>query len=262
MANGIDRSVVQQWTAQSGLIFDGTVQRENDATMASVPADARSAVVRVDRVLKAPPALSGLAGQEITLIPATGHPVTAGQQFVFFTRSWLYGDSLAVIEVGRLELPGAQASDRRDAAAADVSDMVGEADQLAADEEVTERLRRADLVVTGRVLETHPLQGEQPGPVSEHQPDWWEATVEVSSADKGQPADKVLTVLFPHSTDEFWIDSPKLTPGMEATFVLQRDQDEKGFPAHRLVGLTALNPLDVHPVEARPRVQRLLGQIR
>jgi hypothetical protein len=49
---------------------------------------------------------------------------------------------------------------------------------------------------------------------------------------------------------------------MEATFVLQRDQDEKGFPAHRLAGLTALNPLDVHPVEARPRVQRLLGQIR
>jgi hypothetical protein len=53
MAIAIDSSTVSDWAAQSGLVFSGTVQRENDATMAAVPADAGTAVVRVDRVLKA-----------------------------------------------------------------------------------------------------------------------------------------------------------------------------------------------------------------
>jgi hypothetical protein len=48
---------------------------------------------------------------------------------------------------------------------------------------------------------------------------------------------------------------------MEATFILQRDQSEKGFPVLRVAGLTALNPLDVHPVEALPRIRTLLGRI-
>jgi len=262
MANGIDRSAVREWTAQSGLIFSGTVLRENDATMTAVPAEAGSAVVRVDRVLKAPPALAGLAGQEITLVPAAGRSLTAGQQSVFFTRSWIYGDSLAVIEVGRLEQAGDQADKGLAADMGELSSLIGEADRGTEDDRITQRLHRADLVVTGRVRETHPLRRGQPGPTSEHDPDWWEATVEVSSADKGQPPQgQLLTVLYPSSTDEFWIDSPKLTPGMEATFLLQQDQDEKGFPVHRVAGLTALHPLDVHPVAARQRIQGLLGRI-
>jgi hypothetical protein len=259
MAITIDSSTVRDWAAQSGLVFSGTVQRENDATMTVVPADIGTAVVRVDRVLKAPPVLTGLVGRELTLLPAAGSSVTAGQQSVFFTRAWLYGDSLAVIEVGRLE----QDIGRLDAEMDEVSGLIGEADRRDADDQVTERLRRAEMVVTGRVRETHPLQREQSGPVSEHDPEWWEATLEVSSTEKGEPpSGQLLTVLFPNSTDEFWIDSPKLTPGMEAIFVLQRDQAEKGFPVLRVAGLTALLPLDVHPLEALPRIQSLLGRIR
>jgi hypothetical protein len=262
MANGIDRSAVREWTAQSGLIFSGTVLRENDATTTAVPADAGTAVVRVDRVLKAPPALAGLAGQEITLLPAAGRSVSAGQRSVFFTRGWIYGDSLAVTEVGRVEQAADQADETSAAEMDEVSGLIADADRGTDDDRITERLRRADLVVTGTVRETHPLGREQPGPTSEHDPDWWEATVEVSSADKGQPPqDQLLTVIYPNSTDEFWIDSPKLAPGMEATFLLQRDQTEKGFPVHRVAGLTALHPLDVHPVAARSRVRELLGRI-
>jgi hypothetical protein len=262
MTNAIDSAAVHEWAAQSGLVFSGTVQRENDATMTAVPADAGTVVVRVDRVLKAPPVLTGLVGKEITLLPAAGSSVTAGQRSVFFTRGWLYGDSLAVIEVGRLQQADDQATGRLDAEMDEVSRLIDEADRRAADDRLMERLRQADMVVTGRVLETHPLQREQPGPVSEHDPEWWEATLEVNSADKGQlPFDRRLNVFFPDSTDEFWIDSPKLAPGMEATFVLQRDQAEKGFPVHRIAGLTALDPLDVQPVEALPRVRDLLGRI-
>jgi hypothetical protein len=263
MAFPVDSSTVYDWAAQSGLVFSGTVQRENDATMAAVPADSGTVVVRVDRVLKAPPILTGLVGKELTLLPAPGSSVTAGQRSVFFTQSWLYGDSLAVIEVGHVEHTDDQDAGRLDAEMDDVSGMIGEGDRRASDDQVTERLRRADTVVTGRVLETHPLRPEQPGPISEHDPEWWEATVEVSSTEKGEaPAGQQLTVLYPNSTDEFWIDSPKLAPGMEATFILQRDQSEKGFPVLRTAGLTALDPLDVHPTEALPRIRTLLGRTR
>ena len=104
MATARDRSALRDWAAQAGLVFRGTVRRENAATMAMVPPDAGTAVVLVDEVLKAPQALSGIAGKEITLLPAEGGSAKAGQSAVFFTRSWLYGGSLAVIEVGRLRL--------------------------------------------------------------------------------------------------------------------------------------------------------------
>jgi hypothetical protein len=262
MASTTDGSAVRGWVEQSGLVFSGTVQRENDATMAAVPADAGAAVVRVEHVLKAPEILSGLAGKELTLLPAAGSSVTAGQRAVFFARAWLYGESLAVIEVGRLERAAEKDTAEQDAELDGVRGLIEEADRGVSDEQFQERLRQAEVVVAARVRETHPLQREQPGPFSEHDPLWWEAVLEVGSVEKGQPSEELLTVLFPSSTDEFWIDSPKLAPGMEAVFVLHRDQTERGFPVLRVPGLTALSPLDVQPREALPRVRATLERMR
>jgi len=257
MAGTTDSSAVREWVEQSGLIFSGIVEREDDATMSSVPADAGTAVVRVERVLKAPEILTGLVGKELTLLPAAGSSLTVGERAVFFTRSWLYGESLAVIEVGRLERGAELDTTELD----EVRGVIDEADRGVADERFQERLRQAEVVVAARVRETHPLQREQAGPFSEHDPEWWEAVLEVGSVEKGQP-EKLLTVLFPSSTDEFWIDSPKLAPGMEAVFVLHRNQTERGFPVLRVPGLTALSPLDVQPAEALPRVRTMLDGIR
>jgi hypothetical protein len=68
-------------------------------------------------------------------------------------------------------------------------------------------------------------------------------------------------VFFSPSTDEFWIDSPKLVPGLQGVFVLQRDQQERGFPALRVSGLTVLHPLDVQPRQALERVRTMLGRL-
>jgi hypothetical protein len=252
MTTAGDRSALRDWATQSGFVFRGTVRRENAATMASVPPDAGTAVVLVDEVVKAPQALSGIAGREITLLPAEGRPVKGGQSAVFFTRSWLYGESLAVIEVGRLE-PTTQVDE--------VRALVDEAESGLADQQFLDRLRRADLVVTGTVQETRPWRGARSGPVSEHDPEWWEAVLEVDSVEKGQPPAGPLTVFFSPSTDEFWIDSPKLVPGLQGVFVLQRDQQERGFPALRVSGLTVLHPLDVQPRQALERVRTMLGRL-
>src|SRR3979411_1920389 len=227
MTTAGDRSALRGWATQSGFGFRGTVRRENAATMASVPPEAGTAVVLVDEVVKAPQALSGIAGREIPVLRAAGSSMKAGQSAVFFTSSWLYGESLAVVEVGRLDL-AAQVDE--------VRALVDEVESGRADERFLDRLSVAELVVAGPVRETRPRQPARPGPVSEHDPEWWEAVLDVDSVEKGQPPAGALTVLFSPSTDEFWIDSPKLVPGLQGVFVLQRDQEERGFPALRVRG--------------------------
>jgi len=77
--------------------------------------------------------------------------------------------------------------------------------------------------------------------------------------EKGSQADaKNLTVLYSESRDEMWIDSPKLKPGTAVILVLQWKQKEKGMPAARWPGWTALDPLDVQPVSAIDRVRLLI----
>src|SRR5437870_3694243 len=85
---------------QATFTFEGTVQRVGASTMAAVPASNRTLVVRVDRVLQAPAGMSGLEGQEITVQLQSRNTLKAQDRAVFYTVGWLYGESLAVREVG------------------------------------------------------------------------------------------------------------------------------------------------------------------
>ena len=48
--------------------------------------------------------------------------------------------------------------------------------------------------------------------VSEHDPRWWEATIEVEAFLKGRAREKTVTMLFPSSRDVMWYASPKPQP--------------------------------------------------
>src|SRR5438067_6103135 len=138
---------------ESRLIFRGTVERLNAATMPAVPVTESTAVVKVDEVLQAPAALGDLTGQEITVQLAGPQPTRTRQQAVFFTNPWLYGDSLAVQEVGRQEVG------RREAGAdlARLREQVAEVTGRLPDEALQRRLSEADLVVAGTVLNNRPV---------------------------------------------------------------------------------------------------------
>jgi len=56
-----------------------------------------------------------------------------------------------------------------------------------------------------------------------------------------------------------WIDSPKFKPGDTGVWILQRNQQEKGFPKMRVAGLTALDPLDFQPSAALPHLRELVA---
>lgn len=234
---------------ESRFIFNGTVQRLRAATMPAVPVTEGTAIVRVNQVFESPSVFSHLAGSDITVQLTQPARVRVGQQAIFFANGWLYGNSLAVVEVGRISARTDHEGLRK---------QITEANQKAADQNLQRRINVAQFVIVGKVSETRPLQEKaRQGPVTEHDPDWWEAVIEVQSAEKGKLREKRVTVIFPNSTDEMWIDSPKFRPGQEGIWILQRDQKEKGWPVLRAPGLTALHPLDFHAVNQLDRIRAL-----
>ena len=161
----------QSWHGHRGrastirFVFRATVEKIGASTVAEVPASERTLVVSVTEVYRAPDLPGLLAGQSITVLANDAAP-RAGQDVLFLARGWLYGHSLAVIEVAR-EVTSV--------------DFKGLPQQLSAeaqaqrDEALTARLRIASLVVSARVAETRSPGPVDPVTVSEHTPYWSEA---------------------------------------------------------------------------------------
>jgi hypothetical protein len=154
-----------------------------------------------------------------------------------------------VIEVGRLS------SANPDKMAADIKS----AEQANFERRLGERLAAAALVIVGAVADIR--QGPEPRQrvETEHAPEWAEAVVKVHDVLKGKAPDQGIAVLFPTSLDELWIDSPKFAPGQTGVLILQRNQQEKGWPVLRVPGLTALDPLDVQPVEMSDAIRKIIA---
>lgn len=90
------------------------------------------------------------------------------------------------------------------------------------------RFAAADVVVSGRVGEVRAAAVRQPRgtiqlPITEHDPQWREAVVEVTAVHKGRRVPRSIRVRFPASTDVAWARAPKLHAGQQGTFLLKRD---------------------------------------
>ncbi len=240
---------VKDLVRQARFIFKGTIQKLNAATMSVVPVTDSTAIVKVEQVFQAPETLGDYTDQDITVQLGDPKGAKEGQQAVFFANSWLYGESIAVVEVGRV-------------APEDLTQLrqqIADANRSIADEELQSRVAGAELVVVGKVLKTNPAPEElRRGPITEHDPDWWEAIIEVESVEKGELPEGPVIVLFPNSTDEMWIDSPKFEVGQEGLWILQKDQQEKAWPIMRIPGRTALHPLDFQRKDQRERITALI----
>ena len=96
-------------------------------------------------------------------------------------------------------------------------------------------------------------------PESEHDPQWWIAALQIDGFAKGQGPTQ-MTIVFPNSKDELWIDAPKFKPDQEGVWILQRDTKEKVAPVFAVRGLTALDSRDFQSREALDKVRRLAGR--
>jgi hypothetical protein len=241
---------VDDLSRQSTFTFVGTVKELNAATMAEVPVTESTAVVTVDEVLQAPPMLANRAGTDITVQLSDAQQMQEGQQATFFTIGSVYGEDIAVQEVGHVE---GRVGDERAAELAALSPGTPENRTL----RLQQRLADADVVVLGMVSNIGFPEGyDTQGPVSEHAPRLREATIQIQEVYKGDlPADQEsIKAVFFASMDVRWYRTPILDVGQKGIFVL----DKREISELQREEYAALDPLDYQPSEQRDLIQRLV----
>jgi hypothetical protein len=241
---------VDDLAEKSSFIFRGTVQKLKASSVPNLPVTDNTVLVRVDQVFRVPEVLGNLVGKQITVQLNTPASATVGQSFTLFTVPIVFAESIAVRELGRTETPPEAARARAHA------DQVSAAIQVLPDKLLRRHLNEADVVVTGKVLSIKQRKTPLSHGISEHDPDWHEAVIQVESVERGKAPSKRLSILFPGSRDVQWYQSPKLTVGQEGVFVLHRRQIGELKAEYYAV----IDPLDFHPQQRRERIRALLKQ--
>lgn len=238
---------MKELLASSALVFTGTVSEVGTSSVPGIPVDARTVVIRAGEVLRCPPGVGLQAGSHITVqLSPDLPPLQPGAQAAFFTSGWVYGESLAVIETGRMPVDQAAARTATLAGRPEPATLVEAAIAELAQDEVLEHARTADAIVRGRVV----LLAEvpDPAPPREHDPDWWIATLAVDLVEKGEVPGLTggvgsVRVLYANSLDVHWRHSPKPKASQAGLWLLHRTSGE----AEALAPFQIVHPLDLQP---------------
>lgn len=233
---------------RASFIFVGTVSKLNASTIPEVRASDSTAVVRVDEVIDGPGAPPDLTGREITVQLAQPGSVSAGQKYTFFTKGWLMGEGMAVLEIA----PPSAAGDSQQ-----LREMVQAARQKSDDEALQTEISSAEAVVVGTVSSVAPAG--IPELPTEHTPQMQKAVIAVQTTLKGHVTGKSVTVFFPSSDDPYWRGAPKFKQGQEGIWLLHRNQIEMRGLENQF---TALKPLDFQTRDQQERIQRLMKSVR
>jgi hypothetical protein len=242
--------MIAEYARKSQFVAAGVLGSIGATTMPIEPAVSNAGIFKVEEVLHGPKELRGFNGREITVLFNDPASVRAGESSVLFATSWQYGQSLAVLEVGRMD----------DKERVTMRKEIDAAYEALADERLAQRIALAQLVIVGKVTKTNPTPEDirKRMPISEHAPDWWEAVIARKSVEKGRHEGATITILFPNSVDVAWSQSPKFKPGQEGVWILQRDQQERGWPIMRVPGFTALDALDFQPPSQIAHIRSLI----
>lgn len=220
---------------KSALVFRGAVTRLQAATLAEVAVSENTVVARVDEVMRAPQSLGNLTGREITVYVQNPAGIRVGEQLVFFANPWMLGDGVAVQEVGRQSAGGNTAALRAQLTSSSPSAR-----------ELSERISSADMVIAGKVAA---VREGQPGRLSEHDPQWREATVEVTEFVKGASTQKTVVVRFPGSQDVAFYNAPRFAVNQEGVWILRKWENTDSY--------TAIAPSDFQTKEQLNRIKAL-----
>ncbi len=244
---GVLADEFDSWVEHSPLIFLGTVTAPNASTQPDLPPSERTVIVKVDRVFRTRAILGNLVGKRVTVLKAKPWSSPAGRQFIFFTSSLIYGDSLALRENGHYDASAISAED--------IPGSISAALGRAAESKLKTRLDGAELVVVGKVASVGPVppgKSGVPKMPEPYAPRWWQARVKVESVEKGRVESDSVAVVFP--TARSWTRFPKFSRDQEGVWLLRRD---------RLPGLPpgALTALDVDDFSDKTRLNRIRGLI-
>jgi hypothetical protein len=221
------------------FIFQGKVTKTKAANVKAVDSKENTVVVAIERVLSAPEPLAAYSGQNVTVRLADDEQVKPGERAIFYATGWIFGENLAVQSLGHEPVADQAAAPKGQgltASATPVGRAVEQNATLAATHtRIREHASKAPVVLTGKVVAvglppTGPAAAAatasgpaKPKRVSEHEPFWQEAVVEVKQVHKGAVGKDRIVLRFPSSTDVRWHLSPKFEPGQEGVFSLKPD---------------------------------------
>lgn len=257
-------------TSKARFIFQGSV-----AQLATSKIEGPSAVVRVDSVVRAPDTLADAAGSNVTVFLAPNEKVAKGDSAVFYTNPAQWGENVCVRSLGHT-VPGPQAAASRLMAAAPAKSLQAQ--------RLEEQVRAADLVLSGTVSAVRLPSEESPAlalraaraprsqpskRISEHDPLWSEAVIDVHDVHKGN-AQKQVVIRFPSSNDVRWHKAPKFQPGQQGVWLLQKKDVAPGRQpavtaalrsaagAVKVPAYTALHPADFQPIDQAESIKTLI----
>jgi hypothetical protein len=213
------------------FIFEGKVSKTKAANVKAMSDADRSAVVTIERVVSAPEPLTAYAGQNVTVRLAEGEQVKQGQRATFYTNGLVFGENLGVQSLGHEPV---QAKAAKAAALTAAGGTVEHsAARVAASKKIQEQASEASVVISGKVVAVGlptpagavaaASGAPKPQRISEHEPFWREAVVEVQEVHKGNVNNNRVVLRFPSSTDVRWHRAPKFETGQEGVFSLRRD---------------------------------------
>jgi hypothetical protein len=240
---------LKELLAGSSLSFVGTVRAMGETPVEGLEADDHTAVVQVDEELHVPDAVDIDPGTTVTVQLAPDRPPLAvGDRATFFANPLVYGDTLAVSEVGRTEAgaqppAGARFADAEDEGEA--SPVTAALDELAQDK-VLQHALQADAVVRGRVVGLNAVDPNEL--LHEHSPQWWIATLDVDLVQRGDvegvgEEGGRVAFLYANSLDIRWRDWPKPKAGQGGMWILHRTAAEHAD----LAPFTLLHREDLQP---------------
>ena len=238
---------------EAGFVFRGRSMPDRshptDDDDAERRADAEKTIrIHIDEVLHSTPELRGLGGRDAFVISDDRAIFESGEEFVFFTDVVSLGNHLVVRELGH----------RR--ATTEAREEIAETLRVAVERPLAERVRHAELIVTGEVTASRVLERPFP-PRSEHDPEWGVARVAVRTVLKGKKPKGDVEVLFANSHDIAWYKSPKLREGMQGIFLLHLAGEEDDHPRDLPRPIhKAIDPLDFLPADRETGVRRLIDQ--
>ena len=248
---------------QSSIVFSGTVSKIGATSFDDVPKSAQTLVVRVDSILKKPSAVSLRKGDDVTVEVKDPSAFQEGTHATFYTDGWIFGSGVAVKELGHEIGPGVSGTTKTGGTDEKAH---GQGQEQISDQELRDRLNAAGFVIVGRVTDVHRWNVPKyaaPYRVTEHDPDWHEAVVEIQSVLKGgKVKGNKIVVRFPQRNDVAWVHSPKFEKNQQGIFCLNRDQ-VSGAPTTKLGGhqvnvYTCLGHGDSLPMSEEARVRSLL----
>jgi len=258
--------------AHATFVFIGKVVKMKAATMPDIPVD-NTLIVQIDHIIQAPAMFATITGHQVTVRFKELPQINEGATITVYANGWIFGETLAVDAV----------SYSTDTDKQSIASAVQATTTSATDDSIKERLSSAQLAVVGKVVKVEPSTIAQPQTltgtqatgetatthISEHDPDWHEATIQVDEVLKGEKNTKEVKVLFPKSDDVRWYNVHKYSEGQQGVWLLQqgKQQDQKGIPPKVFAAIpdnqnifTTLHTYDYLPLNELGKIKSLINQ--